>query len=78
MSEFLSDRDDAKATNDDWDVRCSLVTVCSIMDRTFPKYLHWYQLAVLNDSGSIREEPGRMAEAFSPIGWPEVVGELIL
>lgn len=63
---FLADTDDAKATNDDWEVRCSLVTVCSIMERKFPKYLHWYQLAVLNDWGRFGEEPGRMAEAFAP------------
>ena len=66
MSKFLADTDDAKATNDDWEVRCSLVTVCSIMDRTFPKYLDWYQLAILNNWGRFGEEPGRMAEAFRP------------
>ncbi|MGO9110512.1 MAG: hypothetical protein ACLP9L_14920 [Thermoguttaceae bacterium] len=66
VSKFLADVDDAKATDYEWEVRCSLVTACSIMERTFPKYLHWYQLAVLNDWGRFGEKPGRMADAFAP------------
>ena len=38
----------------------------AILGMTFPKYLHWYQLGILNDWGRFGEEPERMAEAFKP------------